>query len=258
MASADRDIHIAHLHYDKMVTTNRYPVSILVIGKNDEKRKTVCANIVKGIEPSWDMTFTKTSPFTFFESEKLKILSVRQIDDETILKKVKYVVLMDEIENEQKQLELIWEATGCKQAVSKYKSFEIIYKNCASLTDVFWIDVKTDTTVIHKKMYYSTYNPKIVAKERLANEPKVETSAPTSLGPTSVPPTVMEPATVGPSSQQPPVEVKKTEAIVEQTEKKPVNMVQIGNNVYTVPEKVIQVVEEDEERKPDSTGCKIL
>jgi hypothetical protein len=145
-----REISIQRFIYDKMY--NDQPVTVLVVGKNDAKRNALCQTIIKNMGDT-ELEEKNPSPFVFYDSARLRLVAVREIDDNVLAHKCGYVVLMEDAT----QLKKIWKYSGCEKAISKFDTFMTIFNNCAKDLEVMWIDAKTDTTVPSKKLYWSTY-----------------------------------------------------------------------------------------------------
>jgi uncharacterized protein (DUF302 family) len=146
-----KEINIQCFLYNKMYKDR--PITVLVVGKNDAKRNALCHTIIKNMGDS-ELEQKTPSPFVFYDSDRLRLLAVRDVDENVLSKKCGYVVLMEDAT----QLEKIWKYTGCDQAVSKFDTFMTIFNNCAKDLEVMWIDAKSDTSVASKKIYWSAYS----------------------------------------------------------------------------------------------------
>jgi len=149
-----REISIQRFQYDHL-TEQTKPITILVVGKNDSKRNALCQTIIKNIcknEASANEQ-RNPSPFVFYDSAELRLLAVREVDDNVLSKKCSFMVLMDDVTDHEK----IWEASGCKLAISKFDTFMTIFHNCATGLEVLWIDVKSDSPLPSKKLFWSQF-----------------------------------------------------------------------------------------------------
>jgi hypothetical protein len=148
-----REISIQRFLYDRL-NEQAKPITILVVGKNDAKRNALCQTIMKNICKN-DQTIEQRnpSPFVFYDSTELRLLAVREVDDNVLSKKCGYIVLMEDTSDLQK----IWEATNCKQAISKFETFMTIFHNCAKDLEVLWIDAKSDSSLPSKKLFWSNF-----------------------------------------------------------------------------------------------------
>jgi len=152
-----REISIQRFLYDRLsvdVSPSK-PITILVVGRNDEKRNALCHTIITNIiKTGPTQTSQQTpSPFVFYDSAQLRLLAVREIDDNILSKKCAHIVLMEDATDLQK----IWEASNCKLAVTRYETFLTIFHNCAKGLEVLWIDCKSDSPLVSKKLYWSNF-----------------------------------------------------------------------------------------------------
>lgn len=148
----NREISIQHFFKCKNLTEDK-PVTVLVVGLNDKKRKALCQTILNKIYPDEEFQNNDPSPFVFYEGPKFKLLSVRVVDDEIVKKKVRYVVLMDDATN----LKKIWKYTQCDHAITKFSTFKTIFHNCAKDLEVMWIDAQSTTPIPSDKLFWSAY-----------------------------------------------------------------------------------------------------
>ena len=147
-----REISITRFLYDRL-RKDKQPVTILVVGQDDNRRKALCNTILKNVYPEGTSVQEHASPFVYYEGPELRLLAVREVDDNVLSKKCGYVVLMEDVT----ELRKIWESTHCKEAVAKFETFKTIFNNCAKDCEVLWIDARTDTPVPSKKMFWSAY-----------------------------------------------------------------------------------------------------
>ena len=147
-----REISITRFLYDRL-RKGKQPVTILVVGQNDDRRKALCNTILKNVYPEGTSVQEHSSPFVYYEGPELRLLAVREVGDNVLSKKCGYVVLMEDAT----ELRKIWEATDCKEAVAKFETFKTIFHNCAKDCEVLWIDARTDSPVPSKKMFWSAY-----------------------------------------------------------------------------------------------------
>jgi hypothetical protein len=142
---------------------------VLVVGEDDERRNALCKTIIKNAFPELDYKSSDPSPFVFYDGPELRLLSVREVDDNILSKRCGFVVLMEDIDSKDalrvltedfvgyNSLRKIWKATKCEQAVSKFETFKTIFNNCTKDCEVMWIDAKSESPMASKKIFWSTY-----------------------------------------------------------------------------------------------------
>lgn len=147
-----REISITRFLYERL-RKGKQPVTILVVGQDDNRRKALCNTILTNVYPKGTSVQENPSPFVYYEGAELRLLAVREIDDHILSQKCGYVVLMEDAT----ELRKIWEATNCKNAVAKFDTFKTIFHNCAKDCEVLWIDAKSETQIPAEKMFWSAY-----------------------------------------------------------------------------------------------------
>lgn len=128
--------------------------TILVVGKDNERRTALCNSILKGI--CSEGKSQSLSPFVFYDNGSFKLLAVRELDSHLLNKKVDYIVMMDDISDDE-VLYQIWEKSACNKPIAKFATFKTIYNNCASGNDVLWIDCNKSITQVIEKVFWSSF-----------------------------------------------------------------------------------------------------
>ena len=147
-----REINITRFQYDRL-KKDKQPVTILVVGQNDGRRKALCNTILRQIYPDGTSQQENDSPFVYYNNPELRLLAVRVVDEYILTQRCQYVVLMEDATD----LKRIWESTNCQKTVSKFATFKTIFENCAKDCEVLWIDAKTDTVLPGEKLFWAAY-----------------------------------------------------------------------------------------------------
>ena len=145
------------------------PLTILVVGSDDSRRNSVCENILSELGQTTadqDPTVDEDSPFVYWDSKSIKILSVREADTSVFKHEIKWVVLMAGVEN----LELIWKQTKSNKSTPRLKTFITIYNNCTKVPEVLWIKADNDSPNISAKFAWSTYTHTINISDSIERE----------------------------------------------------------------------------------------
>ena len=157
-----KEVSIKTIKYDSIPKTS----TVLVVGKDNERRTALCNSILKGICSEGNSQ--SLSPFVFYDNGSFKLLAVRELDSHLLNKKVDYIVMMDDITDDE-VLYQIWEKSGCNKPIGKFNTFKTIYNNCASGNDVLWIDCNKTVTQVIQKVFWSSF---IVVKDSSNNSEK--------------------------------------------------------------------------------------